>query len=62
MSVWFAVDKAGEFMFKGLPFRDELDFWCHPGWIELPEGSIEFILGRRLTWADEPVESREVKQ
>jgi hypothetical protein len=67
-SIWLAVDKSGEeLMFSEQPFRDELDCWSaeglnNMGWAGLQEGFIEFALGRRLTWADEPVELREVKR
>lgn len=30
------------------------DKYC--GWVNLPKGSIEKLIGRNLTWEDEPVE------
>ncbi len=62
-----AVDKDGsENLFDQVkPYRDRsLGCWfpyydkdgeTHP-WIELPKGSIRKLIGRELTWLDEPVE------
>lgn len=64
--VWLVVDKSGEeYIFVGnKPERlenhlinsyewfpkDKLDKWA-----ELPQGTIEELIGRKLTWEDEPV-------
>lgn len=67
-----AVEKDGkEWIFSGSPRRiDKLydgkraDLWvCHrvlDSCIELPKGSIKKLIGRTLTWDDEPVELKEV--
>lgn len=54
---WLAVDKDGsEFIFDEEPERDE-EVWDTNLWyIPLPEGSIKKLIGRNLTWDDEPVE------
>lgn len=65
--VWLAVDKDGtESVFDTLPpVRDKaLEIWkkntqcdyAEPWYIELPEGSIEKLIGRTLTWEDNYVE------
>lgn len=56
---WLAVDKNGdEFIYGEKPRRDIFDtIWSSSlDWIELPKGSIEKLIGRVLTWEDEPVE------
>ena len=56
---WVAVDKNGhEFIFAGRPTRavfywNEDSFWDE---VELPQGSIKKLIGRDLTWEDDPVE------
>lgn len=57
-----AVDKNGdEAIFSEKPVRDESNnFWDYE-WreelcISLPKGSIEKLIGYKLTWRDEPVE------
>ena len=64
---WLACDKDGtEFIYEQCkPLRYERDkYWIvgyddyghsHPC-IELPKGSIAKLIGRELTWSDEPVE------
>ncbi len=62
---WLAVDKDGtETIFdQCMPYR-VCDYW-YPNYdkhgesyssIELPSGSIAKLIGRELTWEDEPVE------
>lgn len=60
---WFAVDKnKSEWLFASKPFR-----WIdYDGWgtkdepyYELPKGAIKRLIGRELTWKDEPVELEE---
>ena len=61
--VWLAVDNDGtELIFNEQPYRDYVDdIWCI-GYIfdscaiKLPKGSIKKLIGRNLTWEDEPVE------
>lgn len=69
---WIAVDKTGqEVLTDGKPSRDrisrnkELSFWSYVISIEgeygecvidLPKGTIEKLIGRKLSWEDEPVE------
>ena len=64
---WLAVDAdGGEFIFQYEPYRfwdDNLREWnrtdvCNPC-IKLPSGSIEKLIGRPLTWEDEPVKLKE---
>lgn len=54
-----AVDKDGtEYVLETTPIRRG-DYWrLSKGWryCELPHGSIEKLIGRPLTWSDEPVE------
>lgn len=62
---WLATDRDGtEMMFmnepekyeeKGWWFDSDEDSECEGG-IGLPKGSIEKLIGRTLTWGDEPVE------
>lgn len=68
---WLAVNKVGwhkEFIYEYKPTRRrESDVWESIGrdyysgefmrpTIPLPEGSIKKLIGRELTWEDEPVE------
>lgn len=68
---WLAVDENGkEGVFKNRPIRGELNFWYdeqeidegifYDTEISLPRGSIKKLIGRELTWNDEPVELKEV--
>lgn len=57
-----AADKNGfEYIFDVLqhPYRHQ-DRWkvkyTHENYIPLPKGSIKKLIGRELTWDDEPVE------
>lgn len=58
---WLAVDKNGEeVIFGGLPLRGK-EAWnvdydnFNTSYIDLPIGTIEKILNRKITWEDEPV-------
>ena len=56
-----AVDKNGtEWIFDWEPARAERAGWWaemfNTSKIQLPEGSIAKLIGRELTWSDEPVE------
>ena len=70
---WVAVDKSGvEGIFRNKPIRyiDSTEsFWFNDIWCEgdvyfnskiiLPKGLIKKLIGRDLTWEDEPVELKE---
>ena len=63
---WLAVDKStlenksgNEFIYEDRPIRFES--WFNTNLVEdpsilLPKGSIEKLIGRKLTWKDDPVE------
>lgn len=54
---WAAVDKDGiETIYMSKPNRFD-EYWddCCPS-IELPKGTINKLIGRELSWEDEPVE------
>lgn len=60
---WLAVDKDGqECIFAFEPIRRKYCFDAAEicdiitNSVELPEGSIKKLIGRELTWEDEPVE------
>ena len=58
--MWLAVDKdKEEVIFDTKPFR-EPSWWASVdddgARIYAPFGSIEKLIGRKLTWSDEPVE------
>ena len=55
---WVAVDENGdEFIYGNEPYRLQ-NYWYMSDnyFVELPKGSVEKLLGRELTWNDEPVE------
>lgn len=60
---YVAVDKNNdEMVFIGKPYRHiALDIWKNKKTegIELAKGSIEKLIGKKLTWEDEPVELKE---
>lgn len=61
---WVAIDKGGlEAIYEELPYRKEDCFWgVEHYWntyIELPSGSIKKLIGRDLTWEDDPIELKE---
>jgi len=63
---WLAVDKNGDECVHDIgPTRHNEYMWWN-SWdddgstIELPKGSIKRLIGRELTWDDEPVEFTEV--
>ena len=53
-----AVDKDGsEWVFEINPTRrKDVEWYSNLWFIELPQGSIDKLIGRRMTWDDEPVE------
>ena len=60
---WVATDKNGdEFIYGVRPYRREClgEWWpdeaLDDDLIDLPDGTIEKLIGRQLTWEDEPVE------
>ena len=65
---WVAVDKRGiESVFVNKPIRSRNDWWdlveledsCYDTEVPLPRGSIKKLIGRDLTWEDNPVELKE---
>ena len=68
ISTWVAVDADGsEWIFTENPYRyEEPKRKRYGNWLvsdgnymELPKGSIKALIGRELTWNDEPVELKE---
>ena len=58
---WVAVDENGdEFIYGSEPYRLQ-NYWymCDNYFVELSKGSVEKLLGRKLSWKDEPVELKE---
>ena len=62
---WVAVDKDGtECVYSGVPSRNNrIGYWetytqdvVELSYIQLPQGTIKKLIGRELTWDDEPVE------
>ena len=72
---WVAVDKdRTEAIFEKKPTRhddeelykndDSLKIWVDVSinnTVDLPKGSIEKLIGRNLTWEDEPVDLEEIE-
>ena len=58
---WVAVDENGdEFIYRSEPYRlQNYLYMCDNYFVELPKGSVEKLLGRKLSWKDEPVELKE---
>ena len=54
---WLACDKDGEeYIFRSEPYRFYNELWEDgKRAIKLPKGSIAKLIGRELTWCDEPV-------
>lgn len=56
---WVAVDKIGEELISRTePFRVG-DYWIGYSIFHLPKGSIKKLIGRDLTFDNEPVELKE---
>jgi hypothetical protein len=57
---WLAVDEDGEeYIYETLPERDG-DLWNGKGiHFLLPKGSIQKLIGKQLTWDDEPFELKD---
>ena len=60
---WVAVDKDGrECIHQFRPKRRNNQFiplYEYSMWMALPKGSIKKLIGRDLTWQDEPIELKE---
>ena len=60
---WVAVDEDGEErIFEAIPYRLYDSFWAPESVssvVSLPKGSIKRLIGRDLSWSDEPVELKE---
>jgi hypothetical protein len=66
---WLAKDQTGEWMFGEKPIRVPEEIMGFEAWgndpekdfavVELPTGTIFRLIGRELTWEDEPVELTE---
>ncbi len=62
---YVAVDEDGtEAVYSEKPYRFANNQWDYDidadvVCVELPKGSIEKLIGRKLTWEDEPVELKE---
>ncbi len=61
--VWLTVDKKGnEEIHSSLPIRieedEEIGFWLVSGYkqhyVKVPKGTIEKLIGKKLSWEDEP--------
>lgn len=54
---WLALDKENvEIVCDYKPHRIEDTWDCYGNIVELPQGTIKKIIGRDLTWEDDPVE------
>lgn len=60
---WVAVDKdCRECIYQFRPKRSSETFiplYKYCMWLVLPKGSIKKLIGKELTWQDEPVELKE---
>lgn len=61
--IWLTVDKKGnEEIHSNLPIRieedEEIGFWLVSGYkqpyAKVPKGTIEKLIGKKLSWKDEP--------
>ena len=54
---WLAVDYDGtEWIYRIQPFRRETRFKTNSECVELPKDSIVKLIGKELSWEDEPIE------
>lgn len=55
---WVAVDKdKTEYIYEDKPSRTSAYCWYNNfGLVRVPNGSIKKLIGRELSWKDEPVE------
>ena len=56
---WAAVDKNGQEVATGAETSRGSKIWKAKGVVELPKGSIEKLIDRKLSLEDEPVELKE---
>lgn len=61
---YVAVDKDGsEYVYSNRPYRDyDVNKWfckLNVDYCRLPKGFIKKLIGRTLTWEDEPVELKQ---
>lgn len=60
---WLAVDRDGrECIYQFYPKRRISQFiptYSYSMWLALPKGTIKKIIGKDLTWEDNPVELKE---
>lgn len=58
---WVAVDKDNtEYIYEDEPLRTEIGcWWSYLGVVRIPNGNIKKLIGRKLSWNDEPVELKE---
>jgi hypothetical protein len=61
---WLCVDKSkNEHISEDKPIRHKGVLWCFAfddDAVSLPKGTIKRLIGRELSWEDEPVEFTEV--
>jgi hypothetical protein len=56
-TIWLAVDEDGdEYVYEQAPRRREWVWFSEGEWCCVPKGTIKKLIGRDLTWQDEPVE------
>lgn len=53
---WVAVDKIGEELISRTESFRVGNYWIGDSIFHLPKGSIRKLIGRELSWSDEPVE------
>ena len=60
---WVAVDKGGrECIYQFRPKKGNNEFrpvYAYSMWMALPKGSIKKLIGRDITWQDEPIKLKE---
>lgn len=57
---WLAVDSDGtEYIYGAQPSREGTRFMSCFECIHIPKGSIKKLIGKKLTWNDEPVKLKE---
>lgn len=62
---WVAVDKGGrECIYQFHPIKKSIDSefiprYAYSMWLVLPKGSIKKLIGKDLSWQDNPVELKE---
>jgi hypothetical protein len=52
---YLAVDKNGsEYIYSELPKKNETNYHSKYGYVELPKGTIKKIIGKEMTFDNEP--------